>query len=346
MVSLHSVHRFGIAEHVPQDHPVSYPQLAHSTGLEPELLKRLIRHAATHRVFREPQKGFVQHTATSKLLLGSKANSWMGVGCEEMWPAALKTVEAMDKWPGSQEPNETGFALANQSTESMYQVLESDRSRAKRFGEAMSLFASNKGMEPHHILDNYDWETIVGSGLVVDLGGNRGQVAIPLAQRFPLLHVLVQDLENVVHGAEELVPENIRDRVKFMAHDFFTEQKVRAKVYYIRWCLHNWSDKYAIKILRCLIPTLEEGARVIVHDSCIPEREDMPRWRERRLRAMDINMLSILNARERDIDEWELLFRDADPRFEFQGVKRSEGSNLAIMEAIWRESVPGKSRLI
>ena len=46
-------------------------------------------------------------------------------------------------------------------------------------------------------------------------------------------------------------------------------------------------------------------------------------------------MLSILNARERDANEWRLLFAEADPRFEFQGVKRSNGSNLAIMEAIW-----------
>ena len=166
----------------------------------------------------------------------------------------------------------------------MYQVLESDPLRAKRFGEAMSLFASNKGMEPHHIVDNYDWEKVVCSGLVVDLGGNRGQMAIPLARRFPALNVLVQDLDNVVAGAEESVPEDVKGRVRFMAHDFFTEQKVRAQVYLIRWCLHNWSDTYAIKILHCLIPALKDGARVVVQDSCIPESEDMPRWRERRLR--------------------------------------------------------------
>lgn len=90
MVSLHSIHRYGIARCLPQDHPVSYQQLAHLTGLEPELLKRLVRHAITHRVFKEPRKGFVEHTATSRLLTGPKADSWMGVGCEEMWPAALK----------------------------------------------------------------------------------------------------------------------------------------------------------------------------------------------------------------------------------------------------------------
>lgn len=90
MVSFHSIYHCGIARQLPHDHPVSYSQLALSTGVEPELLKRLVRHAITHRVFREPKKGFVEHTATSSLLAGSKADSWMGTGCEEMWPAALK----------------------------------------------------------------------------------------------------------------------------------------------------------------------------------------------------------------------------------------------------------------
>ena len=53
---------------------------------------------------------------------------------------------------------------------------------------------------------------------------------------------------------------------------------------------------------------------------------------------MDLNMLSILNARERDADEWRALIAEADPRFKFQGVKRPHGSNLAIIEAIWNES--------
>ena len=57
---------------------------------------------------------------------------------------------------------------------------------------------------------------------------------------------------------------------------------------------------------------------------------------------MDLNMLSILNARERDADDWRGFIAEADSRFEFQGVKRPHGSNLAIIEAIWngRTSVP------
>ncbi len=49
-------------------------------------------------------------------------------------------------------------------------------------------------------------------------------------------------------------------------------------------------------------------------------------------------MLSIFNARERDADEWRALIAEADPRFEFQGVKLPHGSNLAIIEAIWKGS--------
>ena len=48
-------------------------------------------------------------------------------------------------------------------------------------------------------------------------------------------------------------------------------------------------------------------------------------------------MLSILNARERDADEWRWLFEEADPRFTFLGVKRPKGSDLAIIEAVWNE---------
>jgi hypothetical protein len=75
-------------------------------------------------------------------------------------------------------------------------------------------------------------------------------------------------------------------RVSFMSHDFFTPQTVVADVYLLRWILHNWSDKYCVRILRALIPALKPGARVIVNedvrpafDSAIPSR-----WREEKMR--------------------------------------------------------------
>ncbi|MCJ1243551.1 hypothetical protein MMC30_000748 [Trapelia coarctata] len=350
LVSLHAIIHFNLASKFAPGKEISFAQLAELSGLSEPLIRRLLRHAMMMRVFSEPRKGIVAHTAASKLLTRPNMHSWLGTGCEEMWPAALrvgsprpnperlqltcfKTVDAISKWPDSQEPNQTGFALANNTEDSMYQVIGSDPSRAKRFADTMEAFTSGKGFEASHIIDNYNWHEMV-DGLVVDIGGAGGHFATSLAQHFESLHVTVQDLEGSMAGA--VVPKQLASRVRFMVHDFFTPQPVVADVYYFRWIFHNWPDKYCVQILRCLIPALKPGARVLIHDICMPEPGKIAHWREKQLRRMDLNMLGILNARERDADEWGLLFHEADSRFEYLGVNQPEGSSLAIMEARWK----------
>ena len=51
---------------------------------------------------------------------------------------------------------------------------------------------------------------------------------------------------------------------------------------------------------------------------------------------MDMLMLTLCNARERDRDDWEMLFKQADNRFQFVDASVPEGSSLAIIEAKWR----------
>lgn len=46
-------------------------------------------------------------------------------------------------------------------------------------------------------------------------------------------------------------------------------------------------------------------------------------------------MLEILNGQEREAVEWENLFRQADSRFKFLGVRQPEGSTLSMMIAEW-----------
>lgn len=50
---------------------------------------------------------------------------------------------------------------------------------------------------------------------------------------------------------------------------------------------------------------------------------------------MDLSMLQIQNSRERERQDWEQLFKEADPRFEFLGVQQPAGSKLAFIEARW-----------
>jgi hypothetical protein len=50
---------------------------------------------------------------------------------------------------------------------------------------------------------------------------------------------------------------------------------------------------------------------------------------------MDLMMLILLNAKERDDDDWVSLFAAADPRFKYLGHTQPEGSLMSIMEAVW-----------
>ncbi len=149
----------------------------------------------------------------------------------------------------------------------------------------MKAYTSSSGFDISYILDHYCWDAF-GNGVVVDVGGGRGHVAIPLAQRYRSLHLVVQDMAQVVEGAVSELPSELTSRVTFMAHDFFAEQPVEADVYYFRWIFHNWSDKYAMQILRCLIPALKHGARVVIQDTCLPEPGRIAGWREKELRYM------------------------------------------------------------
>jgi hypothetical protein len=131
-------------------------------------------------------------------------------------------------------------------------------------------------------------------------------------------------------------PPELSDRIQFMPYDFLTPQPVKnADVYFFRWIFHNWSDKYCIQILRNHIPALKKGARIVINDNVLPEPGSLPRWREERLRSMDLTMLELQNSRERELEDWAKLFEEADARFRFLGGKQPRGANIWILEAVW-----------
>ena len=91
-MSLQAIHRYKIAERFPHDKDEAlFSELAEACDLDELLLRRLLRHAMSHYVFREPRKGFVAHTAASKVLASSpNVSQWLGMVSDEMWPAATR----------------------------------------------------------------------------------------------------------------------------------------------------------------------------------------------------------------------------------------------------------------
>jgi hypothetical protein len=166
----------------------------------------------------------------------------------------------------------------------MLEFLGNEPERAKRFAEAMSLFNNSPGMETKYVVDHYDWTSSTdGPITVVDVGGSHGDVAISLARKYSNTTCIVQDLPEVIASAK--IPDGLEKQLSFMGHDFFKEQPVKnADVYFFKWILHDWSDKYCIKILKALIPAMKQGARVVINEFILPEPGAVPLNQESTLR--------------------------------------------------------------
>ncbi|CAG8952635.1 hypothetical protein HYFRA_00009742 [Hymenoscyphus fraxineus] len=336
LLSMQAISRFKIAATFPIHEEATFAQISEKCGVNEHDVKRILRHAMTNHIFKEPRKGVVAHTAASRLLFeDAQTADWVGSSTDDLWQAASQTVNAMVKFPGSQEPNETGFALANNTTKSAFEYLSGHPQRARRFGSAMKAYTEETGFNIQFVADNYPWKEL-GNATVVDVGGSHGFTCTHLATLFPSLKFVVQDLPPVVEAGAKTISKNFYERIQFMAHDFFEEQPVHgADIYFFRWIFHNWSDKYCIKILQALIPALKKGAKILINDNVLPEPGVLPMWREEKVRAMDLTMLELQNARERELEDWAKLFEDADPRFKFLGGKQPKGASLWILEAVW-----------
>ena len=145
----------------------------------------------------------------------------------------------------------------------------------------MTYLAAGPGLEHRHILNGHDWASL-GEGTVIDVGGSHGSLSIAIAQKFPLLRCIVQDRPEVIQVGQEKLPLDVRGRVDFMAHDFFKEQPIKnAGLYILRWVLHDWSDKYAARILRRLVPALKTGAKVLILEQVLPGPGQLSKYQEK-----------------------------------------------------------------
>lgn len=83
------MYRFKLASLVPVGSTISFRDLAEKSGLREQDVKRIVRYTAVyHRLFHEPKKGIVAHTAASKLLAENPvADHLMGLAFDECWPA-------------------------------------------------------------------------------------------------------------------------------------------------------------------------------------------------------------------------------------------------------------------
>lgn len=89
-----------------------------------------------------------------------------------------------------------------------------------RFAGGMKSLDHVPGCGDAFVAKAYDWASL-GDVLIVNVGGQRGSVAIDLASKFENVKLLVQDAAMVIEGADSAVPNQLKERVQFMKHELF-----------------------------------------------------------------------------------------------------------------------------
>ncbi|KAK6950318.1 hypothetical protein Daesc_008644 [Daldinia eschscholtzii] len=357
--ALNILNHFDFWSAVPLEGSASYPEIAQRVSLPVDVARRVLQHAVTLRIFEETEPGKsssnIRHNSRSAALarnagLQALVSSVLDVASAPMMimPETLNRY-SRGKPALTQNMDETSFALMYSGGQlgkyrTSWDMLENEGEgenkgwRQRKFVAFMAYIKELFHLEGV-LLDAYDWKS-VGKATVVDVGGSAGHDSFVLARKFPDLTITVQDLPQVKPVFEANVPEDLKDRVSFVAHDFFQPQPVQADIYIIKLILHDWPDHEAVRMLRAMIPALKPGARIVLIEYIGNQREtegpSLPRSIQNMGTATDLRIMALFNAEERPVEAWAKIFRDADERFELAHVNANPLTFISVVEFVWR----------
>ncbi|KAF1959188.1 S-adenosyl-L-methionine-dependent methyltransferase [Byssothecium circinans] len=332
--TLNAIDRLEICSHVPAfPGTIAIQDLARKVGIESEILERLLRFAASFNLFKFVD-GKVQNTALSETL--PLLSNWTRLinrkefSCAfSAWPEAMKLYKE-----GSASPVYP-WNVGNGMATSFFEYLTAEKDGMKNFGAALQDHAKITGVDTSYIVKGFDWASL-GSGLVVDVGGGTGHVSTMLAEEFPDLKFVVQDLEASKDAATaQITSRGFVDRISFQVQDFFEPQppsSYDAKVFLLRAIVHDWRDEECAKILRQLLPAVERGAKIVLCDRVAPSsREGKATHMESFTLFMDLVMFSLLGAKERSVEQWKRLVKRTDERLRVESIYQAVGSEMGLV---------------
>lgn len=186
------------------DAGITYAELARETGLAQSALETILRAAIAHRVFREPSRGRVAHSAASRLWATDPVlDDVLGLRILDNGLHVRLIAQALERNPKADEPADSAASVLHAALEGSegqeqrqrsmwFEILEREPARSGRARTAMNMIDKRDGVSLRHLVNGYDWASLPEGSLVVDLGGGHGDAVVAIATKFPHLKFLVQ----------------------------------------------------------------------------------------------------------------------------------------------------------
>ncbi|CAN8103135.1 unnamed protein product [Discula destructiva] len=291
--------------------PKTGKQLAESTGASEELIIRLMRPLTALGIFREIDVNTYAASPISELLV---APPLIG-GYQFMFDLATRSLANMPRYlektgfkhvDGAPGP----FQDCNSTDDLMFPYLMKNPEMMAHFNNFMSGSLASRA----NWFDKFETQGILLDGakeddpeatLLVDIAGGEGHDVEAFTKAFPNApgKLVLQDLPPVIANIKQLDPKIIRQ-----PHDMFGEQPVKgARAYYMRNIYHDWPDDACVEIMKRISGAMSRGySKLLIFEWIMPEK-GVPLYPA----LLDINMMALLNGRERTEAKWTTLLNAA-----------------------------------
>jgi hypothetical protein len=281
--------------------PRTADDLAASTGVQADPLRRILRCLVAAGVFTETEDGRFASTPISEWYRDQPGSL--------RWTALMLPNESYEAFGALMHTLRTGEpAFEHVFGMSRWAQLAQDPERAAIFNASMQ-----SGTEQVRDALAAACE-FAGMKTIVDVAGGRGTLIAALLKANPHLHGVVFDVEAGLGETDAyLKREGVRDRCDIVSGSFFESVPAGHDAYLLKSIVHDWKDEKAALILAACRKAMKPDSRLLVIEQVVPDRaEDTPL--ARRLFMTDVQMLVVLAGRERTNDEYRDLFRGAGLR--------------------------------
>ncbi|MEA2696422.1 MAG: hypothetical protein QOI66_693 [Myxococcales bacterium] len=295
-----AIARFEIPDHLAAG-PRTNDDLARTVGAVPATLRRLLRAAASVGILSEVSPGTFASTPLGDTLRKDAPGSLRDLVVAELAPGHWLP------WGQLYEAVKTGRSQARQTLGmDAWAYYAKTPEEGACFARGMSNLSAIVAAET---LPVYDFSPF---GMIVDVGGSEGVMLAGALRAAPGARGVLFDLpETIERGRGKVSSYGLGNRLQVAAGDFLKAVPDGGDLYILKSIVHDWDDEQSVLILKNVQRAAKPGAKVLIIEMVVPEVvAPTP------VHLMDLNMLVMLDGRERSTQEFAGLLGAAGLHFD------------------------------
>jgi hypothetical protein len=269
--------------------PSDKASLAVKTGLDPSVLRRLIRALYELDLVYE-ENNLLQPTEKGSLLQGDNETSLAAAATHWATEHYLTWLNLTDSL------KHNGQMYSRQNGDALFEWLDQDIDTLQRYQTAMMAYAKHDYKDIAHKID------LSKNNIVIDAGGGQGVLLDYILQEHNHLEGVLLERTAVIKG---IVQSGEQKPFALIDFDLFAKWPKSADVIFLSRVLHDWDDELSVAILKRAREALLPNGSIYLIEMLLLDEESGNGG------MLDLNMLVVTGGLERTKEQFASLVTQA-----------------------------------